>query len=462
MAILALTMGPQLGIAMLPASLRLGDAGVIRFRAPGAIGDPKFRLVSSTLPDEWDDAFSITDGIASLSTDEIENAGEYSITVWVSDENRIPVQRTFLIMIISSEPLPLGISGSWPDWIQGVPAFGTLTISGGVLPYFGVTVVSGSLPPGVSAYISGSHVLPNGSPTSTGAWSAILDVEDAAGGHAQISVGSTVWEMWTPTNLPNAAQIWSDWDSTVTNVSGDVSAWENNGTLSGNWIQGDAGARPQILPSELNGLRVLRFDGAGDFMGWSTGRGLMQNVSAGWAFVIARHRSTATVQRAVFQVPRGGSNGVRFELTRVYSGSEHYRLGVRRVDGDSYATIDSSRIPGTSWTLLFAQQQWSSGAGALYEDGDLVASDASLTSSGSTSNSSSFQNYRLGCRFINTGAGDQDFSDMDIAAIIVGAGSIPSEDDRQRLEGWGAYLCGLQSNLPSGHPYKSLPPAVMP
>jgi hypothetical protein len=47
----------------------------------------------------------------------------------------------------------------------------------------------------------------------------------------------------------------------------------------------------------------------------------------------------------------------------------------------------------------------------------------------------------------------------DIAEFVI-LSSTPSNDDRQKMEGYLAHKWGLDGNLPSGHPYKSAPPEL--
>lgn len=56
----------------------------------------------------------------------------------------------------------------------------------------------------------------------------------------------------------------------------------------------------------------------------------------------------------------------------------------------------------------------------------------------------------------NTGS---DCSDHDIAEIIL-LGGVAETASRQRFGGYLAHRWGLESNLPSGHPYKASPPYV--
>jgi len=189
MSVLLLTMGPQLGItADLPA-VAVGGAGVIRFRAIGASGPVKWTLVDSTLPAEWDSALNPDGNAVTLTTSDAETAGTFSVTVRAVDNARIPVVRSFDVRVMA---LPLTITGAFPEWKFGVPATGTLTISGGVPPYSGLAITSGALPDGVSLSIVGNQIVASGAPTVAGPWSATIQVQDSSGAPAHISVSGDV------------------------------------------------------------------------------------------------------------------------------------------------------------------------------------------------------------------------------------------------------------------------------
>lgn len=103
MSVLLLTMGPRLGIAMLPGYPRTREPAVVSFNAVGAVGPVSWRLVASTLPPEWDSALSIDgDGIASLSTPMAEIPGDFDVTVRAVDTLRMPVVRTFRVSVLAA------------------------------------------------------------------------------------------------------------------------------------------------------------------------------------------------------------------------------------------------------------------------------------------------------------------------------------------------------------------------
>ena len=103
MSTLLLTMGPRLGIAMLPGYPRTREPAVVSFKAVGAVGEVSWRLVSSTLPPEWTSALSVDgEGIASISTPMAEVPGDFEVTVRAVDTLRMPVVRTFRVSVLAA------------------------------------------------------------------------------------------------------------------------------------------------------------------------------------------------------------------------------------------------------------------------------------------------------------------------------------------------------------------------
>lgn len=178
-----LTMGPQLTIDARVISANVGAAGLIEFRAVGNVGPVSWKLLSSTLPAEWDTSLTVVDSVASLATAEVDTAGTYTVRVRVVDTTRQPVERTLTIRSIA---LPLGITGSAAAMTVGTAASGSITITGGRTPY---TVTTSTLPVGVTRSLAGDTITIAGTPTTgegvaagvTGSFAASITVQDADG-----------------------------------------------------------------------------------------------------------------------------------------------------------------------------------------------------------------------------------------------------------------------------------------
>lgn len=269
--------------------------------------------------------------------------------------------------------------------------------------------------------------------------------------------------LWTPLNMATVPQIYLDaQDSVVTDVGGACSAISNLGAMgaSGNFSQATAGRRPEILAAELNGKRVLRFDGTDDVLLGDTTqqKDLLRNVGAGWSFEVIKKRTTdasGAASRIVFDC-RNGATSVRFGTlagTATAGEQNRPRIQVIRLDGGTSGALTAG-VASTAYSMRLFHINYATGRGDIYVDGVLVGGSPTLVDAGSTSNTPSIAPLSIGA--FNTGiiATDMDMASMVIDRIALSAGDI------DRLFGWAAHKYGLTTNLPGGHPYKTVAPTA--
>jgi hypothetical protein len=263
---------------------------------------------------------------------------------------------------------------------------------------------------------------------------------------------------WTPAHLAVPPKLWLDDASTVTDAgSGACSQWNDRSSNAWHFTQGTGANRPLIVTGGLNGRRTIRFDGTNDTM-INTSSGaldIMRNTGAGWAFVVYKCLAASVNTNFLFHVPNGLSSGnARFSLAAGTAGTPNRSImNVRRLDADSGVNLNGSTDFGTAWTMALLLMDWANGDGFVYENGALANSNTSLTSTGSTSNTASLTAIALGASGAST-----NHADSEVASIIVGAGSLPSSDEIDRLFGRAAHRYGLAANLPNGHPFKAFAP----
>jgi hypothetical protein len=280
---------------------------------------------------------------------------------------------------------------------------------------------------------------------------------------AQMRVESGGGTLWTPLNMATVPQIYLDAeDSTVTDVSGFASAISNLGAMgaNGDFSQGTAGRRPAILAAELNGKRVLSFDGSNNILeGGSTAqKDLLRNVSAAWAFFVYKKRGTdgSNTQRRIFHCSKPTSLSVRFtcEAGNFVAGNTPAILAAR-LDSDSQVNLASGTVLVGAYTMNLYALDYTNRTGRIYIAGALDSENTTLTASaGNTSNTASADPLTIGARF-----GPSVAADVDIAGVVI-SNTYPSADDIDKLFGWAAHKYGLTASLPGGHPYKSSPPTV--
>jgi len=270
--------------------------------------------------------------------------------------------------------------------------------------------------------------------------------------------------LWTPLNMSVIPQIYLDaQDSVVTDVAGFAAAISNLGAMgaSGDFLQTTADNRPSILAAELNGKRVLRFDGGNDVLIGSSAdqKNIFRGVSAAWIFIVYKKRSAdvTPATRALFYSTVGGNTLSRFSVYAGLgvAGEENKPLmRVGRLDADTTANLPASSAHSGTYVMVLHVINYGSRVGRIYIDGEMVAENTTLTTAGSTSDTQAQEALSLGAFYTAGGATDADF-----AALAIGNTPI-SDDDIDNLFGWGAHNYELDANLSGGHPYKFFAPGI--
>lgn len=270
--------------------------------------------------------------------------------------------------------------------------------------------------------------------------------------------------LWTPLNMAVVPQLYLDaQDSVVTDVSGACSAISNLGAMgsSGDFLQATAARRPAINASGVNGKRVLQFDGVDDVLTGNTTQqlGLMRNASAGWSFEVVKKRTqdvSGAAGRIVFDC-RNGTTNVRFG-TLAHSPSAGAQnkptLQIMRLDGGAASALSAAAASGVEYEMRLLHVNYATGVGVIYTGGVISSNNPTLSSTGNTSDTPSFAPISVGA--YNTGVAA---ADIDLASIVVGRTALAATEI-DKLFGWAAHKYGLAANLPTDHPYKTLPPTV--
>lgn len=262
--------------------------------------------------------------------------------------------------------------------------------------------------------------------------------------------------LWTPADLSDPPKVWLDWNSPVDDPGGHLAAWDNLGEIGGSAIQPGSGSRPVAIVGP-GGVRAWKFDGSNDYL-YMQGpgpSGLFRAVGHGWQFHVARSNMTAGSPRIFVDSRFPSSRGVRFYTSFAFP--DGLRSGTRFVDRGA-ASNSPYVAPVDDWHIAYLHANWVGGESSINLNGGALAS-APMDTSGLTEDVGSYNDY-LG---IGNRAGalvSGEYLHADVAAIVVGSGSLPSPEERQRLEGWAAHACGLQANLPLDHPYRYSPPYV--
>lgn len=254
-------------------------------------------------------------------------------------------------------------------------------------------------------------------------------------------------KVWTPSNLAHAVKIWSDTDSLN---AGALSVLENKGVIETPFIQSVSNRQPMVISNVLNGHSVIRFDGQNDRIEMQSVEAgeLYRNVRVGWLLTVFRRSVGST-----FFDARGATGASRF-LSQ--TSNAQITFSSRRLDSDATAYRAVS-ADVDNFGIRFDLMTYSSANLIMRFNGVELFNGAHGTA-GVTANTSAQSNYvSIGDRVVSS-AGS--VWGGDIACIIAGSGSTPTNEEIFRLEGWAAHKYGLTDNLPSDHPYKILVPVI--
>lgn len=333
---------------------------------------------------------------------------------------------------------------------------GSMLIEGGLPPY-SVSVID-PLPYGLAPAIDYRTLTIVGTSDDWGTWDATLRVTASNAVYVDVPVSLIISSLWTPELMATPPAVCLDWDSAVTAVSGYASAWSNSkGAIGGEFVQATAASRPAVLDAEINGKRVLRFDGADDSMGSKStdAINLYRNSSSAWVFAVYRKRSvdSGSTARAIFGASTASTGYARFVCYAGRNSSETANqpsVLSRRADGDALHSFSLSGVSSTAWQMVLFIRDWSGASASIKRNGG-VASTTTAGTPGVTSDTSGVDGLQIGFFPIAP-------LDADVAAIIAGADVSLSDGEIQRLEGYAAHRLALQALLPADHPFRSVAP----
>jgi len=264
--------------------------------------------------------------------------------------------------------------------------------------------------------------------------------------------------LWTPENLSATPSFWYNDDSTITIPTGDeVSDWGSNGTATFNIAQSTSGSRPARQAAGLNSRRTILFDGSNDRLASTTtgARDHFRNADVGFIAVVYKKAATDGGANKFVGINYTGTGGSRFSLLASSpANADRPSMVVRRLDADSAGVLGASTGGSTAWQIVVATMDWANGGGTLYVNGAQDAQNLALTSSGLTSNTQASLSFNMGAANDATQAADIDVAEYMQSALL------PSTGDIDRIFGYFAHRWALTSALPSGHPYKTMPPTL--
>lgn len=255
--------------------------------------------------------------------------------------------------------------------------------------------------------------------------------------------------LWTLNDTTTDLWLDSNDDTTRTVVTG-LSNWTDKKGNGLAVVQAATGSQPAVIESTLNGLDVIRFNGSSHFL---SGGDILDTGTGSFAlFVLGKISSfpadvAAFVAKALYGAITGGRYSIYQTPTTVAS--------LIDLSNDGSVNKNASyNFSDTGYHLFCEVVDRAAGTVKLIIDGVTVASQTFTPSSFNQNNTS---RLLIGAYPNATDTGQQGYLNGDICEISL-IKSLPSSDLIKKIEGYSLWRAGLQSQLPSGHPYASAAP----
>lgn len=218
----------------------------------------------------------------------------------------------------------------------------------------------------------------------------------------------------------------------LNDTGSDPGVWTDMSGNGRNASQADSAKRPSIVTNALNGKQVRRFDGADDFLGLTTGLGMLRNVPG--ATIIAAYKwiTNPTTFCPVFLASTQPSATTTRSVLGGGLSSRKLLSGGRRLDGDvSFAGAISAADNLTTYFVHSGVLNYANSDAFQYVNGALDGTNTSFQTDGNTENTDS-NAITIGSNSVSN------FCNIDIAEILVFPTAL-STVNRQRVE---RYLSG--------------------
>jgi hypothetical protein len=238
--------------------------------------------------------------------------------------------------------------------------------------------------------------------------------------------------LWTPANIETA--IWLDASdvSTITESSGSVSQWDDKSGNGNDATQAVSVEQPTTGTRTINSLNTIDFDGTTDSFTLNSSFDMI-----GKAVFVVIETDDLSLTQIVFSET---STNVQLRINAVsgllnYAAASPYWIGISTepITASIPSVIGWIGDTDISFVVDGVHDEPNGGSGG--------GSSAIFDAIGKRANS-------------NT-----EFTNGKIGEIIV-IPSIPTQVERQKIEGHLAWKWGQESSLPIGHPYKTAPPTI--
>jgi hypothetical protein len=233
--------------------------------------------------------------------------------------------------------------------------------------------------------------------------------------------------LWTPANLTTQPDWWFDAadDASITLNGSGVLNWADKGTAGGDAYQTTAGSQPQRISNALNGKPIIRF---------------------------------ASGQRLLFPSTRALKDKTLILVFKNNGGGSPFGIGASRINTSSTGQFNlfSTLLPYGNTGNQTSVNNIGSGFGimhsGLHSTLEIYINGVKDQTNPTRTNASE--------QFRYAGIVNPSFSWLADLAEILLLPAEPSDDDRQKIEGYIAHKWGITSRLLPGHPYFNTAPVT--
>lgn len=250
---------------------------------------------------------------------------------------------------------------------------------------------------------------------------------------------------WQPTQI-SGCRLWLDATDTATVLrsGSQVTQWTDK-TGTTNLTQASASLQPTYLSTSFNGRPTLQFtavQGSSYNVLASASTSLYNSITSFSYFSVSRVISPAPSYPSPFSI----QNKVSFYLNGLNNSSGFVGTNIWTYQGTTFVANPNTSFPYDTNTLSClslgtTQQFFLNGSNTISSPPFTFGSGTNVT-------------INLGYSGYNANDGFNGY----ISEVIVYTTALTTSQ-RQQVEGYLAWKWGLQANLPSTHPYKTLPPS---
>jgi hypothetical protein len=243
--------------------------------------------------------------------------------------------------------------------------------------------------------------------------------------------------LFIPTSIGTCALWFDAADTTTITGTTQVTSWTNKGTLGGNAVTGTGSC---TSGNTVNGLNYVRCP-AGTSLHFTAA---LNTQTRSW-FIVARQvtiLTTGTFTGIVNQLTGGAQDAV--VIGYVNATTNNMYIGPSGVAIRVAADVPAATLSNVFLASIINGSAAASNALTINGTAQTLTSSTAAASYRTTSST-----YQLGTSGYNTS--------VDLMEVIFYYGAFTS-NDRQRVEGYLAWKWGLQSTLPSTHPFAKFRP----